>query len=355
MAKKVTTKTTEQTIEADHAPEFQEIPDMPLVQESTIAESELFDALESFGSDVSLIKVNKIVNGRRQWCGNVEPSVLRDEGEAFIAREWGGGRYYLIGFVNGKYLQGNCRTVEIYEIPESKKTVLQSQIPLQNSEVMILREEIARQHEMVLRLLESQKVSAPSGPTLPEIISAIGSMRALVPAPPDLTAVLPGLVGLMKFAKEAVSPDSGGGFADIVSGALKALPMIMGGIANMRKDASSGAAENSAINAEQTEKELLAQAVATLKAEAANGTDPDSVVYWISSHMQQPNYRNMAVILLNRQFETLFQVDHDLEKEPLRSWFLKVYTELRKVFVDDNADKIPDITAGGVGGEADAK
>jgi len=52
---------------------------------------------------------------------------------------------------------------------------------------------------------------------------------------------------------------------------------------------------------------------------------------------------------LNRQFESLFSVDPDLEKEPLRSWFKKVYDELRKVFIDGNSDQESDLTAGGVG------
>jgi hypothetical protein len=54
----------------------------------------------------------------------------------------------------------------------------------------------------------------------------------------------------------------------------------------------------------------------------------------------------MAVILLNRQFETLFQVDSDLEKEPLRSWFKKVYDELRKVFIDGDSSQESEPIAG---------
>jgi hypothetical protein len=49
---------------------------------------------------------------------------------------------------------------------------------------------------------------------------------------------------------------------------------------------------------------------------------------------------------LNRQFESLFSVDPDLEKEPLRSWFKKVYDELRKVFIDGDSSQESEPIAG---------
>ena len=97
---------------------------------------------------------------------------------------------------------------------------------------------------------------------------------------------------------------------------------------------------------EQAEKQLLGQAIARLKQEAVAGLDPELCVAWISSHQEDVGYRNMAVILLNRQFESLFSVDPDLEKEPLRSWFKKVYDELRKVFIDGDSSQESEPIAG---------
>jgi len=350
MGKRVKTTETiisdgpESTIEA-----VQEIPTVAPTQE----EMEFTDYLESLGPATNQIKIHKFVEGVRKYCGRAEPATLKIEGEEYILKRWGGGRYYLMSFLNGRYVQDGSRVIEIYEPPEPTR-IMNAQAS-DTSESRLLREEIQRQHEMVLRLLESQKAPAAQGPSLVDLVAALGSMKSLVPPAPGLDSILPGLVGLMKFAKEAVTSDSGssGSFGTIVEGALKAIPLIMGGLSGMKANNGASAEvqgqEPVTLNSEQAEKKMLGQAISRLKDEANGGMDPDLVVAWISSHMEDPGYRNMAVILLNRQFESLFLVDADLEKEPLRTWFKKVYDELRKVMIDDNPSQEPTVDAGGVG------
>jgi hypothetical protein len=347
MPKKTITKET--IVETEEKPVIAEgVIEQPQ-QEMTPEESDFSEYLGSLGPNANIIKIKKYVNGISQYCGKCETRVLINEGEDFILRKWHGGRYYLEAFMNNKYLPGLSRTMEIYENPESEKSVNQNNGP--SSETLLLRDEIQRQHELVLKLLEGQKQPAQSAPTLTDIVAALATMKNLVPQPPALGDVLPGLTGLMKFAKEAVTEGgSGNSFSSIVEGALKAIPLIFGGIQNMRGNGNQPEPTGGEVlTPEQAEKQLLGQAIARLKMEAVSGLDPELCVSWIASHQEDPNYRNMAVILLNRQFETLFDVDSDLGKEPLRSWFFKVYTDLRKVFIDGNVNQDADASAGGVG------
>jgi len=342
-------KTTKETVitETDSKPEEMDSPVQVIAP--SMEELDFSEYLESLGPTTNLIKIHKYIDGTRKYCGRVEPSVIKVEGEEYLLRHWGGGKYYLMAFFNGRYVQDGSRLIEVFEIPEEKKA---SNVGLDFvSQSAFLQAEIQRQHEMVLRLLEGQKTPAPQGPTLTDIVAALGHMKNLVPAPPGFDSVLPGLVNLMKFAKEAVSDSSPkeSSFGSIVEGALKAIPLIFGGLQNMKTNGGQPAVtDQNVLTQEQGEKQLLTHAIQRLKQEAVAGLDPELVVGWISSHQEDAGYRNMAVILLNRQFETLFQVDSDLEKEPLRSWFKKVYDELRKVFIDDS-DQESDATAGGMG------
>jgi hypothetical protein len=347
MAKRVTTKVTEETVEG--APE----PIVPIeisAQELTPEETEFSEYLSSLGPSTNIIKIHKFIDGSRKYCGRAEPAALIREGEEYILRKWGGGRYYLMSYLNNQYVHDGSRLIEIYESPEERQTPMKTS----SSESMLLREEIQRQHEMVLRLLDGQKQTPQPGPSLSDIIAALGSMRSFIPQPPDITKMLPGLVDFIKLAKETAVGSESSGWAGTIQSALTLLPSIMGGIASMKTNsgAPSPAGQDPApraLNPEEAEKKLLSHAIEYLKTEAISGMDPGLVVDWISNHMEQPIYRNMAVILLNRQFETLFQVDKDLEKEPLRSWFLKVYTDLRKVLIDDNPNSETEIAAGSVG------
>jgi hypothetical protein len=343
-------KTTKETIitETDSKPE--EVIEQVQAVEPTPEERDFTEYLESLGPTTNLIKIHKYIDGTRKYCGRVEPSTMKIEGEEFLLRHWGGGKYYLMAFFNNRYVQDGSRLIEIYEPPEDKRMMTSSFS--ENNESKLMREEIQRQHDMVLKLLETKGQQNP-GPSLHDIVGALASMKSLVPPAPGLDSVLPGLVSLMKFAKEAVSDSSSkeSSFGSIVEGALKAIPMIFGGLQNMKGNGGQPATQENqpVLTQEQAEKQLLGQAIARLKQEAVAGLDPELCVAWISSHQEDVGYRNMAVILLNRQFESLFSVDPDLEKEPLRSWFQRVYTELRKVFIDGNSDQESDLTAGGVG------
>jgi hypothetical protein len=340
-------KTTKETVitETDSKPEEMDSPVQVIAP--SMEELDFSEYLESLGPTTNLIKIHKYIDGTRKYCGRVEPSVMKVEGEEYLLRHWGGGKYYLMAFFNGRYVQDGSRLIEVFEIPEEKKVQIAALDSVSQS--AFLQAEIQRQHEMVLRLLEGQKAPAPQGPNLTDIVAALGTMKNLVPQPPGLESVLPGLVGLMKFAKEAVSDSSSkeSSFGSIVESALKAIPMIFGGLQNMKGNGAPAAVpDQNVLSPEQAEKQLLTQAVQRLKQEAVSGLDPELVVGWISSHQEDVGYRNMAVILLNRQFETLFQVDSDLEKEPLRSWFKKVYDELRKVFIDGDSSQESEPIAG---------
>src|SRR5208283_2897118 len=66
-----------------------------LEPELSPAQSDLAEMFENIGDEVSVVKVKKFVDGIAQWCGNVEPSVLKEQGEAWIQKRFGGGKFQI--------------------------------------------------------------------------------------------------------------------------------------------------------------------------------------------------------------------------------------------------------------------
>ena len=157
-------KTTKETVitETDSKPEEMDSPVQVIAP--SMEELDFSEYLESLGPTTNLIKIHKYIDGTRKYCGRVEPSVIKVEGEEYLLRHWGGGKYYLMAFFNGRYVQDGSRLIEVFEIPEEKKVQIAALDSVSQS--AFLQAEIQRQHEMVLRLLEGQKAPAPQGPTL---------------------------------------------------------------------------------------------------------------------------------------------------------------------------------------------
>ena len=105
--KKVVTTTTED----------QEIGQEETQQTINISpeESELLDYLEALGSSANLVKIYKVVEGRRAYCGQTEPGSITED---HILKKWGGGRYYLLALMNGKYVPGGTRALDLYKPEE---------------------------------------------------------------------------------------------------------------------------------------------------------------------------------------------------------------------------------------------
>ena len=134
---KKTTK-TETVVEVEEPQTATEIP-----VESTIEIDELDDlesALESFGPAGGVFKIEKYIEGIKQHCGRVDPSVLKEEGEDFILKKWGGGRYRIIGMREGRFVKGTCRVFDIYTAPQTKAEVFSERIQpsVSNTETMLL-------------------------------------------------------------------------------------------------------------------------------------------------------------------------------------------------------------------------
>ena len=215
---------------------------------------------------------------------------------------------------------------------------------------MLLREEIQRQHELVLRLLESGKPTQSDGSTISNFIDALGKMQAFAPKAPDLA----GVVDLMRFAKETItSTADSGSWSSVVDNLIKAVPTIIGGMAQMKKSESPNVKELSpqdrVLASEQAELALLKQAIERLKLEQRSGMPSGLVVDWISNHMEDASYRNVAEVLLNRPFENLFRQRRN-RKRTVAKLVLRVYTDLRKALIDDQTpDNGSSPNAGAVG------
>ena len=172
-----------------------------------------------------------------------------------------------------------------------------------------------------MRLLESGKPTQSDGSTISNFIDALGKMQAFAPKAPDLA----GVVDLMRFAKETItSTADSGSWSSVVDNLIKAVPTIIGGMAQMKTQSPNVkelSPQDRVLASEQAELALLKQAIERLKLEQRSGMPSGLVVDWISNHMEDASYRNVAELLLNRPFENLFPADAEIEKEPLRSWF----------------------------------
>jgi hypothetical protein len=310
-----------------------------------------------------VIKIYKIINGVRNYCGSTEPSGINEDD---ILRQWGGGKYTLFATLNNKYVPGGSITINLFARPIDalKPSDTSSNVVLNaaSGEVAILQQSLNRQHEMILAMLQNNQKS--ESPSLIELIQVV---KEMTPKPPDMAASMASMMDLFKssmdLAKETAGLSDGKpDWLKIVDTIAGKLPQIVGVIGAMRKapvapeNSNPEIAESAGMSDEQKQKEaankILLATIAQLKPEAMKSTDPELIVDWIDAHRESTEYHNMAVAILNKPFEEICAMDADIGKEPLKSWFKKLYDSLRELFYErlnsdasagtDGSDSNPD-------------
>lgn len=349
MSPRKTTITTKQEIDGEEAVQSPGEPE-PDINEADIELAEFF---ENLAGSANKIKIYKIVNGERNYCGSAEPAIVTED---YILRTYKAGKYFLQATSNGKYVTGGNRTISIYEPPMDPYEARQNPVENSGGEIAILREQINRQHEMLLQLLQ-RKDSENKVPSITELLALVMQLQQ-ANKPPDMSAVLPSVMTLFKdtveMAREAASGSDGKtDWAGLALKAVDKLPAIVGQIAAMRT--AEKAPDNPPVAAgEGDEKMQIENAVKTgiawLKQKALAGKDPVLQADFILDNFDNPVYRAIGVRLMNMQFEDFAKFDPEIVQEPLRKWFQEVYNALREGLSDDSS-----VTAGADGGGADTK
>lgn len=334
---------TEKTIDIEAEEVTQENPEI----------NELMDYLEGISTSANLVKIYKITEGRKAYCGQTEPGALNEDA---ILQKWGGGSYYLIAFNNGRFVAGGTRRIELYEPPaDAFKNRMQQPDNNggNNGQLMILQEQINRQHEMMLKLLEAgQKPQMSMG----DIVGMMRDMQAMAPKPPDMGAMIAPVLDLfgktMDMARDSVGGESGkNSWFGLASSAMEKLPLIVGQMAAARGGApiqnppeTQPDAEGGDMNFIQ--KRIVAGGISWLKEKAKAGKSIESIADFLLDNIDDRTFGPAAMSIINSPFEDIGKVDPEILQEPLRTWFKSLYDELQRAINENNE------SSGGPGGGA---
>jgi hypothetical protein len=340
--KKVKT-TTEELIEPSDA----EIVDAdPVISPS---EAELAEYFDRIGSSANKIKIYKIVAGEKQWCGTMEPGLINEE---MLASNYGAGTYQLMAFYNGKYVSGGNQRLTIYSAPNQPGNTAQNAAQMQtNSVETLMREQISRMQELMLALV-AQKQS-PQGPGLADMASLLQTLQNMTPKQPSITDILPNVLDMFKMSMDTARESTGDhktDWMDFTGKIIDKLPGIIGQIIPARAAAArAGSPANppGGEAVESPETQILTQSIAYLKQKCLARKNPDIIVDYIADNLDDSTYREMVGIMMGRPFESFFEIDADLAREPFRGWFKAVYDGLKEA-LNPNEENTND--AGPVGG-----
>lgn len=254
-----------------------------------------------------------------------------------------GGKFHLKLFNNSHYI--TMRTVVLTPSITAQAAVNPAINPAgNNSDINLLREQINRQHEMLLSMIQQASKAAPTaGPGIVEIITAVREMSALAPKPPDLTTIFPGMLDMMKsfmdLAKDSVpgaESDWKSGLLKVAGNALEKLPLLLGAMKmgkqpNGPESAAAGPADADA---------MAKAAIDYLKPKALARKNVLVLVDFLADNFDNPEYHQLALVLLNRPFADFEKLDPEIGQEPCKTWFLTLYTELKKVIANESSELI---------------
>lgn len=315
-----------------------------IAEEPSADEIELAEFMGNIPGGVQ-IKIFKSQDGEMAYCGKAEPAAVNED---YLFRHFGGGRYYLRGTKNGKYITGAHKQITIYE-PEANPaeiTGFSAPEPKESTDTLaLLLAQMNRQHETVLELIKSQgngqKTEMSDLISLAQIINNQNKGQ-------DATAGLPAMVDLFKTVLETSRDLTGGedpkmSWAKFGMQVLEKLPGTVGQILGakgipIRPDNGQGEAPPEQVEA------MLAQGIAWLKKKAENGADPQFQANVILDNMDNPMYKAVAIQLSNMPFDDFGKIDPEIIKPPLRAWFVECYNTLHQGLNYDDNDQIEIIT-----------
>ncbi len=339
---KIVTTTTEETPIASEQVEQPEMLPDPEIQE-------LADFYLSLGSSANLIKIYKLVEGQRAYCGSAEPAAVTED---YILKRWRGGKYFLQALNNGRYVAGGTRQVIIFEPPEDPLT---SRVEIQrndqnnNGEISILKDSLARQQEMIIQLIQAN--SQKSNSSVGELASALKELSALQPKNADPMAMFAPVLDLVKstldFSKEATAgEDPKIGWLKFATQALEKVPMILGAGRPPAPYAENPPGGND-LNAIRT---FIVWGISELKKKALKGADPGLYADLILDNLDDPKWAPF-VELVNKPFVELAAYDPALNAEPLNSWFKTLFNLVK----ENLSGAETEFTSGAPGSGADVK
>jgi hypothetical protein len=325
--------------------------------EQTASNDDIDEFFKNLTGSPNKIRIQKIINGEAVFCGNVDPLLVN---ENYIHQNFGGGRFRLLAMKNGQYIRGGSHEIVIYDPSldpiKTPYNFMQNPAGLRqdtgNLEMSILRDQINRQHEFMLKMLERN--NGP-GEKL-QLLEVLQLAKELNPKGPDFLSAMPGIIELIHKAIEmgkesGTSADSKVEMFKMIAGSIKdVLPIITGML--MKKSNAPIASSTfpaevyNPVNAdaplppidEKAEmRKLTIAAINDLKGFAKMEIDPDAILDSVLSRItKEPRVKNLSIIIVNQDFSEIQKCDSDLMSDPIKSWFERFHKGLREALSDDN-------------------
>jgi hypothetical protein len=295
-------------------------------------------------------------SGHAEFVAQGSPAVID---EPWIQSRFGGGRYiFRLRTPEGEYLAQStvfiaapaATAANCVSSPADGGTAAGA-----NLQIDLLREQLARQQEMMLHLIDRPApAAAPAGAggNLLQVVQAVASLRELASPQSQIQGVIDALSeGLKLGMKQSTPPDT----TDRISSVLKIvdkvgemLPRVIGppgapppqGTSPVHAAPSSAPGTPSPAAAPDLQKEMLGNAVRYLKTRI--GRDPGIWADWILENLDDPNWAPLAA-LIEKPFEEIavYIGDDDLNREPYKSWFARLLAELKNGLTSSDSDGAP--------------
>jgi hypothetical protein len=324
----VTTKEEETTVEPETPPEA---PQDELIR----------SFVERFGGDaVGRVVIYRVdPRGKREYLGSVAADVVDED---FLQRTYGGGRFYVrLVDDRGQYLQQ--MTCDIAELPGAAQAAPPgAESDGARLQLDILREQVARQHEMILQLVTSRN---SGGGSINEIVAAVAELKKMSTngGPSDTEAAikttLDALRSGIQIAQNAQGQkDNKEIWLDVVERGLALLPQVLSRLplSTGRPGAAAGEPNGARAADPNATRELLAQGLAYLKSKARAGKDPDLYIDLIVENLDEPQWLGLARELTAGGFDGLAAVDPEISHAPYEVWFRRLYEGVKDALTADS-------------------
>jgi len=326
------------------------------------------DTLDAFfkalpgGSTVKIHRYNRM--GNLEFVGSTPVENISEE---WIQMTFGGGKYVLrLTDSQGKYR--GTRTIYLAAPIDGPPAAMPAAMPAAQVEyegfneapatpafsgmdpmitlqIETMREEARTNRELMAHLIEKiGNGNAPAGPTMPEMMAMIASMRTVF-QPAEPAEKLTGMMELLKTGIEIGQTGSVDGKKEGIMGIVKdiaaALPGAIQGIAALRSQAAPAqAGPSQAPPAGELPAgdgmQMLVMGIKYLKQKALLGKQPEFYAEFILNSLEDPQWQPF-LRYLETPYEDFAKIDPDLLRPEYRPWFERMLNEVKAGVAEMNA------------------
>lgn len=337
------------TTEEEIPPDDQTTPPANPVDERI--DDEVSSFFSAIGGDVTQVKIYRYAEGARlAYVATVAPDEVSEE---VIAQVYGPGRYSIrLCDQSGKYVAHRRLDIDgnraLWEA-QRQQAALGAVKPTENggasAQLELLRDQINRQQEMMLKLVESRNGgSSSTSDTINLLTTLLDRFKPADPAGSIRTMMEAFTRGVEVAGTVGSEGDSKLAWLKVIERVAELVPKT---IQDMNAARVGGGETLPQRNPIQTAR----MALASLKPKALKGADPGIYIDLLMDNLEDPAWMP-ALELLRRPYDEIVTAvgDQDLSQEPYRSWFNKlregILDELQRLTAMDGTERHGSDTGG---------